>query len=87
MINFTASEIRKELLFSRLSCFRLRYSVLTCLLKSTNYWYLNLESSGYTAVTFIDLKKAFDMVNHDILIQKLELYGAKNKEIDGSARI
>ena len=70
-----------KLLFSQQSSFRLLHSVLTCLLKCTNNWYLNLENSEYTAVTFIDLKKAFDTVNHDILIQKLEHYGVQNKEI------
>ena len=70
-----------KLLFSQQSSFRLLHSVLTCLLKCTNDWYLNLENSEYTAVTFIDLKKAFDTVSHDILIQKLEHCGVKNKEI------
>ena len=70
-----------KLLFSQQSSFRLVHSVLTCPLKCTNDWYLNLDNSEYTAVTFIDLKKAFDTVNHDILIQKLEHYGVQNKEI------
>ena len=70
-----------KLLFSQQSSFRLQHSVLTCLLKCTNDLYLNSEKSEYTAVTFIDLKKAFDTVNHDILVQKLEHYGVKNKEI------
>ena len=46
-----------KLLFSQQSSFRLLHSVLTCLLKCTNDWYLNLENSEYTAVTFIDLKR------------------------------
>ena len=70
-----------KLLFSQQSSFRLQHSVLTCLLKCTNDWYRNLEKSEYTAITFIDLKKAFDTVNHDILVPKLEHYGVKNKEI------
>ena len=70
-----------KLLFSQQSSFRLQHSVLTSLLKCTNDWCLNLEKSEYTAITCIDLKKAFDTVNHDILVQKLEHYGVKNKEI------
>ena len=61
-----------KLLFSQQSIFRLLHSVLTCLLNCTNDWYLNLENSEYTAVTFIDLKRAFDTVNHEILIQKMK---------------
>ena len=73
--------ISNEMLFSRQSSFRKLHSVLTCLLKCTNDWYLNIDSGRYTSVTFINLKKAFDTVNHDILLQKLELYGVRNKEL------
>ena len=58
------------------------HSVLLCLLKCTNDWYLNLEGGKYTAVTLMDLKKAFDTVNHEILLQKLKLYSIHNKEIN-----
>ena len=39
------------------SAFRKLHSVLTCLLKSTNDWYLNIDKGRYTAAVFIDLKK------------------------------
>ena len=51
------------------------------MLKCTNDWYLHLEGGKYTAVTFVDLKKAFDTVNHEISLQKLELYRIQNKEM------
>ena len=70
-----------KLLFSQQSSFKLQHSALTCLLKCTNDWYLNLENSKYTAASFVDLKKSFDTVNHGILILKLEHYGVKNKEL------
>ena len=62
--------ISNEMLFLRQSSFRKLRSVLTCLLKCTNDRYLNMDSGQYTLVTFIDLKKAFDTVNHDILLKR-----------------
>ena len=56
--------------------------MLTCLLGCTNDWYLNLDKGQYTSVTFIDLKKAFDTVDHQILIRKLCVYGVAGKELN-----
>ena len=39
----------------------------------------SFERGEYTLVIFIALSKAFDTVNHEILISKLEYYGIKGK--------
>ena len=54
--------------------FRPKYSTLHALLDITNSALDNIEKKLYTGLVFIDLTKAFDTVNHLILLYKLEHY-------------
>ena len=60
---------------SHQSGFRSLHSVVTCLLKGTSDWYIDIDNERYTAMIFIDLKKAFDTVDHQILLDKMQFYG------------
>ena len=61
-------------------CFRKFHSTATALLDCTNDWYINMDRKLFNLVVFVDLKKPFDTVHHEILLQKLKLVG-----ITGSA--
>ena len=69
---------KNKLLFLNQSGFRALHSAVTCLLNNTDDWYVNMDNGRYTANIFIDLKKAFDTVDHDILLAKLRKYGVDN---------
>ena len=51
----------------------------TALLDCTNKWYVNLDRKLFNLVVLIDFKKAFDTVDHEILLAKLDLYAYRIK--------
>ena len=66
---------------SNQSGFRELHSTVTCLLKNTDDWYNGLDTGNLAGMVFVDLKKEFDTVDHQILCRKLESYGVLHREL------
>ena len=64
-----------NLLHDNQSGFRRHHSCETALCRITNSWLQNINNSKAVGAVFIDLTKAFDLINHEILLHKLKLYG------------
>ena len=54
--------------------FRLNCSANNAFMSITENIQTNLDNSEYVAGVFVDLKKSFATVDHDILIEKLDHY-------------
>ena len=55
------------------SGFRKFFSTDSCLSYLNNKIATGFESGFYTGMILIDLQQAFDTINHDILVSKMEL--------------
>ena len=64
-----------NLLSNYQSGFRATYRTVISLLQSTNNWCINIDKGLLNGVIFIDLKKAFDTIDHEILLHKLKSFG------------
>ena len=68
-------EFSLDFLSGNLSGFLKRHSCTTALLKTCEDIRENLDSGEYSAAITIDLSKAFDSINHNLLLAKLSAYG------------
>ena len=57
--------------------FREGHSVLHSLLDVTSFGYDSIQNKENIAMLLMDLRKAFDTVSHNILLQKLYHYGIR----------
>jgi len=58
------------------------HSTLTALIDITDNWFLNIDDGLTNAILFLDFKKAFDTIDHEIPLSKLELYGFKGVSLN-----
>jgi len=79
LYNFLISE---EIMSKQQSGFRSLHSTVTALLEATDSWAFNIDRGYVNAAAFLDLKKAFDTVDHEILVTKTNRFEIQGKTLD-----
>ena len=72
-----------DTLFSNFQCgFRKGFNAQHCLLAMIEKWHKTLDKVGETGAVLADLSKAFECIDHNLLIAKLDAYGFEKQSID-----
>ena len=59
--------------------FRQKHSTCTALVQMIDTWVEAFDAEEISAVLMLDMSAAFDLVNHELLVKKLEAYGFDKK--------
>ena len=63
------------------SGFRSGYSTLSALIPMCDAWFNNMDNGELTGAVFLGIQKAFDSIDHNILLDKLKFYGISQMEL------
>jgi hypothetical protein len=66
--------VKNGVLYDLQSAFRVEHSTESALIKLTDQILFDLDQDKITGMVSVDFKKAFDLVDHQLLLTKLRLY-------------
>ena len=69
------SQYIEKILSSSLLGYRKGFGAQTALLGLVEKWKASLDEKGYAGTVLMDLSKAFDTINHELLLARLNAYG------------
>ena len=75
--------VSHKLIISTQSGFRPHHSTEFILVNMTDDWLEAMDKGHYMGLLFLDFRKAFDLIHHDILLKKLAVYGFSQSAING----
>ena len=67
--------VADTLIYIRQSGFRSKHSTETALIRIIDDLLFNLDNDRVSGMVLVDYRKAFDMIDHTLLLKKLEVYG------------
>ena len=62
--------------------YRKLHSTITSLMNISDHWYENIDKNNLNFALFLDLKKAFEAVDHEVFVRKLKVYGIDGIELE-----
>ena len=65
--------MQERLIYIRQSGFRSKHSTETALIKIIEDLLFNLDNDRVSGMVLVDYRKAFDMIDHTLLLKKLEM--------------